>query len=81
MPPPLRLYSSWFCPYAQRAWIALEIKKAEYEYVEINPYEDPKDGSGATKISKSLKRKAEVRFLSASLNRIGSGSESQADDG
>lgn len=30
----LRLYSSWFCPYAQRAWIALEYLGIPYEYVE-----------------------------------------------
>lgn len=23
-PPPLDFFSAWFCPYAQRAWIALE---------------------------------------------------------
>jgi Glutathione S-transferase, N-terminal domain len=36
---PTTLYCSWFCPFAQRAWIALEEKDVDYKYVEINPYE------------------------------------------
>lgn len=32
------LYSGWFCPFVQRAWIVLEEKGLEYEYKEINPY-------------------------------------------
>lgn len=39
----LKFYSSWFCPYAQRVWIALEEKGIDYQYIEINPYEDPVD--------------------------------------
>ena len=27
------LFSSWFCPYAQRAWIALEEVATPYQYV------------------------------------------------
>lgn len=34
----VKLYTSWFCPFAQRAWIALEEKGVDYEYIEINPY-------------------------------------------
>jgi len=34
------LYGSWFCPYVQRVWIALEEKNIVYEYVEIDPYKD-----------------------------------------
>lgn len=30
----VRLYSAWFCPYAQRAWMALELCKIPYELVE-----------------------------------------------
>ena len=34
----LTLYSGWFCPFVQRAWIVLEEKKLPYAYREINPY-------------------------------------------
>ncbi|EDO48375.1 predicted protein [Nematostella vectensis] len=33
-----KLYNAWFCPFAQRAWIAMLAKKAEFEYIEQNPY-------------------------------------------
>lgn len=42
----VRLFCSWFCPYAQRAWIALEEKGVDYTYVEINPYEVHPDAPG-----------------------------------
>jgi glutathione S-transferase len=32
-------FCSWFCPFAQRAWIALEEKGVRYTYREVNPYE------------------------------------------
>ena len=35
----VQLYSSWFCPFAQRVWVALELKGIPFEYKEINPYE------------------------------------------
>lgn len=46
----LTLYSSWFCPFAQRAWIACEEKGVDYRWVEINPYVvDPSEPGGYTK--------------------------------
>ena len=33
-----KLYAAWFCPYAQRAWIAMLYKGVNFEYVETNPY-------------------------------------------
>ncbi|KAH8879747.1 glutathione S-transferase [Thozetella sp. PMI_491] len=35
---PLKLYGGWFCPFVQRAWIVLEEKGIQHQYVEINPY-------------------------------------------
>lgn len=34
----LKLYSAWYCPFAQRAWVALLYKGAAFDYVEIDPY-------------------------------------------
>lgn len=33
-----KLYCAWFCPFAQRAWIALLAKGTEFEYIEQDPY-------------------------------------------
>ncbi|KAL8691232.1 MAG: hypothetical protein Q9218_003490 [Villophora microphyllina] len=41
-PQPLILYSGWFCPFVQRAWLVLEEKKIPYQYVEVNPYSKPR---------------------------------------
>lgn len=38
---PLKFYTSWFCPFAQRAWIALLHKKVHFEYIETDPYSKP----------------------------------------
>lgn len=37
------LFCGWFCPFAQRSWIALEEKGFPYKYVEVNPYERPEN--------------------------------------
>jgi len=34
-----KLYNAWFCPFGQRAWIALIHKGVDFEYVEQNPYD------------------------------------------
>lgn len=38
---PLKLYSGWFCPFVQRAWVTLEEKSIPYQYIEVNPYDKP----------------------------------------
>uniref|UniRef100_A0A7S4C6T0 Glutathione transferase n=1 Tax=Chrysotila carterae TaxID=13221 RepID=A0A7S4C6T0_CHRCT len=59
-------YGSWFCPYVQRVWIALEEKGVDYEYVEIDPYR--KAEGSATKIALTLEEKQEryPEFVAAS---------------
>jgi len=37
------LYSAWYCPFAQRAWIGLAHKKVTFDYVETDPYEKSVD--------------------------------------
>ncbi|KAJ3295311.1 hypothetical protein HK104_002829 [Borealophlyctis nickersoniae] len=39
----LHFFCAWYCPYAQRVWIALEVKGLDYRYIEINPYAKPKE--------------------------------------
>ena len=42
-----KLYSSWFCPYAQRTWAHMEElldHGIEYQYVVIDPYQSRTDG-------------------------------------
>lgn len=34
----MNLYSAWYCPFAQRAWIALLYKNINFNYIEIDPY-------------------------------------------
>ena len=63
------LYCSWFCPFAQRAWIAMEAKGVEYHWEEIVPYEvDPSAPGGYTKKQLPLaeKRKLYPSFTEAS---------------
>lgn len=50
----VQLFSSWFCPYAQRAWIALEELGIPYSTVEVNPYQT----GLSTKTPKPIAQKA-----------------------
>lgn len=35
---PLKFYSAWYCPFAQRAWMTLLHKGLVFEYIEVDPY-------------------------------------------
>lgn len=35
----MKFYNAWYCPFAQRAWMALEHKGIDFEYVEVDPYD------------------------------------------
>ena len=64
-----KLYCSWFCPFAQRAWITLEESKLPYQYIEVNPYVvDPRQPGGYTKKAHALleKKKAMPDFIKVS---------------
>lgn len=37
---PLKFYSAWYCPFAQRAWMALLHKGLDFEYIEVDPYRE-----------------------------------------
>ena len=72
------LYCSWFCPFAQRAWIAMEAKGVEYHWEEIVPYEvDPSAPGGYTKKQLPLAEKRcvlpAVRFALQWLTDAGLG--------
>jgi glutathione S-transferase len=34
----MKLYSAWFCPFAQRAWLALVRQNIDFDYIEVDPY-------------------------------------------
>ena len=34
-----KFYNAWFCPFAQRVWIALLEKGVEFEFIEQDPYD------------------------------------------
>lgn len=67
--PQFILYSSWFCPFAQRAWIAAEESGVDYQWMEINPYYvDPTKPGGYCKKAKTLDEKKQdcPEFVDAS---------------
>lgn len=35
----MKLYNAWYCPFAQRVWMALVHKGIDFEYVEVDPYD------------------------------------------
>lgn len=34
----MKLYSAWYCPFAQRAWLSSLHKGLDFEYIETDPY-------------------------------------------
>jgi len=49
----VQLYSAWYCPYAQRAWIALAFKNVDFGWVECSLYE----GSPSSKRALTIEEK------------------------
>ncbi|XP_065184659.1 uncharacterized protein LOC135815310 [Sycon ciliatum] len=37
----VKLYSAWYCPFAQRTWVSLLLKGVQFEYVEVDPFAKP----------------------------------------
>jgi len=35
----MKLYSAWYCPFAQRTWMSLLHKGVAFEYIETDPYD------------------------------------------
>ncbi|WP_293751433.1 glutathione S-transferase family protein [uncultured Paraglaciecola sp.] len=35
----MKLYSAWYCPFAQRTWMSLLQKGVKFEYIETDPYD------------------------------------------
>ena len=64
---PPKFFSAWFCPFAQRAWIALEAKGVEYEYVECTLYEH----NAATKVALPLETKRRLNPGFVEVSPIG----------
>lgn len=36
----MKLYSAWYCPFAQRVWMSLLYKQVEFKYIEVDPYDE-----------------------------------------
>jgi glutathione S-transferase len=51
----IKLYSTWYCPFAQRAWIALEHKNIDFKFIDCILYE----GTPASKRALSIAEKQE----------------------
>lgn len=35
----MKLYNAWYCPFAQRVWMALVHKGIDFDYIEVDPYD------------------------------------------
>ena len=68
-PKGVKFFCGWFCPFAQRAWIALEEKGVDYQYIDVNPYEvDESNPGGYTKraLPLDIKRERYSEFVACS---------------
>lgn len=36
----MKFYSAWYCPFAQRACMTLLLKAIDFEYIEVDPYDE-----------------------------------------
>ena len=34
----MKFYSAWYCPFAQRVWMGLNLKGIDFELIETDPY-------------------------------------------
>ncbi|MBV1908322.1 MAG: glutathione S-transferase N-terminal domain-containing protein [Kangiellaceae bacterium] len=73
----IKLYSAWYCPFAQRAWMALLNKKVAFEYFEIDPYRKTETwlnisrGSGQVPVVETYSTaENKIPFLIIDSNRI-----------
>jgi glutathione S-transferase len=48
----MKLYNAWYCPFAQRAWMALVYKGIDFEYVEVDHYYPYSLGEGQTDVTR-----------------------------
>jgi glutathione S-transferase len=62
--PSCTFYATWFCPYAQRAWITLESKGVSYKWVEAVLYEG--DPSSKRALSLAEKQRLTPGFVECS---------------
>ena len=80
-PPPLLFFSAWFCPFAQRAHIALEYKKVPYEYVECALYQEGTRAPHKVALSLEEKRRLNPEFVRTSPSGQVPAFHDQARDG
>jgi len=36
----MKLYNAWYCPFGQRAWMTLVHKGIDFDYIEVDPYDE-----------------------------------------
>ncbi|KMW60059.1 Glutathione S-transferase [Candidatus Rhodobacter oscarellae] len=63
----IKLYSAWYCPFAQRTWIALEMLGLDYTYIEIDPYDKTEHWM---EISRGKGQVPVVEFSDGKANRV-----------